>query len=218
MNNKISLGLEYDIVKNGAVIIRSIGSCEDKDIVIPEFIDGKTVVGIANGAFARSDIKSVALPYSLSVIGKNAFAFCAKLECISAFGVSEIGDRAFMGCDSLTDIGLSSKIKRIGDKCFAYCPSLTTAHLPDSISEMGRSVFEGCRNLIYASLPQGINIIESGTFYACQNLSRVVVPEHLEYIDEYAFAYCISLSDITISKATVVNRDAFFECGQRKAS
>ena len=218
INRMISIGLEYSISKN-CVTVCSIGSCEDVDIVIPEFIEGKTVVAIADNAFTRnSDIKSVTLPQSLSFIGKSAFAWCRNLERVDAPCVIEICDKAFMGCDSLTDIGLSSKLRCIGDKTFAFCPSLTSASMPNGIIRMGASVFEGCRNLKTVSLPQNLKIIANSTFYACTALERVIMPQALAYVDELAFAYCIALEYPVIPEKTVINRDAFFECGSRKIS
>ena len=219
MNRKISNGLEYVFGKNGSAMLASIGSCTDCDIVVPEFVEGKTVTGICDGALARAtQIRSITLPHTVCLIGKGAFAFCTKLEFVSACGVADIGDKAFIGCDSLCDLALGSKIKRIGVKAFAYCPSLTTAHLPSGILEIGASAFEGCRSLSYVSLPDDLRFIENGIFYACTSLRQVVMPSRLEYIDEYAFAYCISIESINIPAKTVINSDAFFECRQQMVS
>ena len=83
---------------------------------------------------------------------------------------------------------------------------------------MGASVFEGCRNLKTVSLPQNLKIIANSTFYACTALERVIMPQALAYVDELAFAYCIALEYPVIPEKTVINRDAFFECGNRKIS
>jgi len=215
----ISIGLEYDFCRDGTATVTSIGSCTDSHIVIPQFVEGKTVVAIADNAFAgKSEILSVKLPCSVTSIGKKAFAWCRGLELVIANGLLEIGDKAFMGCDCLSDLGLGKRIRKIGSKAFAYCPSLTSAHLPDSIREMGSSVFEGCQNLDTVVLPDCLKVLENGTFYACTNLKSVEFPVNLKYIDEYAFAYCISLGAISISKNTVTNKSAFFESDIRIAS
>ncbi len=212
LSTTISLGLEYDLCQDGTARVISIGSCKDVNIVVPQFIDGKTVVAISENAFSRqSDIVSVKLPSTVTSIGKNAFAWCRKLEVVFACGLIEVGDKAFIGCDNLSDLGLGRRIKKIGAKAFAYCPSLTSAYLPDSIREMGASVFAGCRNLSTVVLPESLKVLENGTFYACTSLKNVDIPENLKYIDEYAFAYCISLDDIYVSKNTVTNKSAFFE-------
>ena len=212
LSTTISIGLDYELNQDGTAVVTGIGSCKDVNISIPQFIEGKTVVSVASDAFARQDqIVSIKLPSTVTHIGRNAFAWCRKLEYVVANGLIEIGAKAFMGCDSLSDLALGKKIKRIGAKAFAYCPALTSAYLPDSIREMGESVFEGCRNLDTVVLPDSLKVIENGTFYACTNLKNVEFPDDLKYIDEYAFAYCVSLDVIYISKNTVTNNGAFFE-------
>ena len=75
MNFGFSSGLEYRFGKNGTAVLISTGSCRDKHIIVPEFIDGKTVTEIDERAFCHSDkIVSVTLPHTVSKIGKAAFA------------------------------------------------------------------------------------------------------------------------------------------------
>ena len=213
-----SSGIEYRFGKNGTAAIVSVGTCTDKHIIIPEFIDGKTVTSVDDGAFERVEgVLSITLPHTVSHIGKKAFAWSRKLEFVRASGVVELGAKAFMGCESLTDITLGSKIKRIGKKAFAYCIELSCADLPSSIYEIGPSAFEGCRALRCVTLPESLKIIESGTFYACTNLSHVTLSHTVRYVDENAFAYCISLNKINLPRSAVINQNAFFEC-HRKAS
>ena len=75
-------GLQYTLASNGKLIVTNIGGCTDNDIVIPEIHEGKSVGQIANEAFVSSDIKSV------KIVGK----------------LDRIGDLAFAGCRSLTNI------------------------------------------------------------------------------------------------------------------
>ena len=52
-------------------------------LVIPEELDGKTVVGLDGGAFAGlAGLRSVVIPSSVVAIGKDAFAGCAGLDTI----------------------------------------------------------------------------------------------------------------------------------------
>ena len=211
---RISYGLEYVVTKNGVAILRGIGNCLDEHIVVPSSVQGYPVVGVAEKAFDRStQIKSIVLPESVRFIESQAFAWCRELVKIT-LNVSEIGDRAFMGCDSLSRIDFGEKLELIGEKAFAYCPAIVSVALPDSLTRLGAATFEGCRNLNKILLSDGIRIIENGTFYACDKLRRVELPSKLEYVDEYAFAYCISLLEMNIPSRTVINNDAFFECGR----
>ncbi len=216
---RISYGLEYVVMKNGVAVLRGIGNCLDEHIIVPSSVQGYPVVGVAEKAFARStQIKSVVLPKSVEFIEPQAFAWCRELVEITS-NASEIGDRAFMGCDRLAKIDFGENLERIGEKAFGYCPALISVALPDSLTRLGSAAFEGCRNLAEISLSDNLLVIESSTFYACDSLSKVILPPILEFIDELAFAYCASIDELNIPATTVINREAFFESNlNRKAS
>lgn len=207
--------IKYSIEKNLATVVGTADSnmC---DIKIPEVIFGNIkVVGVADKAFfKRADIVKVSLPDSVRFIGKNAFAWCPSLKSIEMRGVKIIDDRAFMGDGRLSEIDLSDKLCEIGDKVFAYCNSLVEVKLPENLEYLGGGVFEGCRYLKYVYIPDNIDVISNGMFYACTSLCEIDVPSYLKYIDEYAFAYCISLEELNLSEKTIINRDAFYECGK----
>ena len=63
-------------------------------------------------------------------------------------GITSIGDAAFAGCDSLTDITIPDSVTTIGDSAFGLCDSLTSITLPDSVTSIGDSAFYGCNSLI----------------------------------------------------------------------
>lgn len=214
-NETFSSGLEYEILADGNAVICGIGSCKDSNILIPRYINRNIqVVGIADKAFFKSkQIKSIKLPSSVSYIGNSAFAWCHNLISIHAPAITSIADRAFMGCDLLCVADIGNDLTSIGEKAFAYCTTITNINLPDHVHSIGVSAFEGCRNLRCISLPEDLKIIENGIFYACTSLRKVDLPKKLEYIDEYAFAYCVSINELNIPKRTVINNDAFYECG-----
>lgn len=77
-----SEGLKYVLLSSGNLVAAGVGSCTDKDIVIPEVYEGKNVTEIASEAFKSSDIKSVKIIGKLDRIGDLAFAGCKSLEVI----------------------------------------------------------------------------------------------------------------------------------------
>ena len=209
---RTSCGLEYKVLDSNSAVLVGIGDCSDEHIIVPSVIRGYNVVGISEKAFCRTGIKSVSLPLSITYVSSQAFAWCRDLVEVKALNICEIGNRAFMGCDKLSNVSFGNKLEYIGDKAFAYCPSLTSVALPNSLKALGSSAFEGCANLCRICLSDNLSIIESGTFYACGSLCKVILPSKLEFINEYAFAYCSSIQEINIPTKTVINREAFFEC------
>ncbi len=139
-NSEISTGFTYtvfdaeddssylDIVRyaGGVVITGYVGN--DTDIVIPEQIDGRPVIGINDFAFCPlrftnvedediqefiesgktfSKIKSIQIPATVIVYGEDPFFFCDSLETVKIYGES------------------NAAIYHIG-KMFNYCYSLKT--------------------------------------------------------------------------------------------
>ena len=58
--------------------------------------------------------------------------------------VTSIGDSAFWGCRSLSDIVIPSSVTSIGDCAFWDCSSLADIIIPSSVTSIGDSAFEGC--------------------------------------------------------------------------
>ena len=61
--------------------------------------------------------------------------------------VTSIGDFAFRGCSSLTNIEILSSVTNLGDSAFNGCSSLTSVLIPNSVINMGNGVFSNCRLL-----------------------------------------------------------------------
>lgn len=62
-----------------------------------------------------SSLKRIAIPLSITTIGKRAFRECTSLkEIIIPPSVTSIGDCAFYGCTSLVQVSIPSSVKSIG--------------------------------------------------------------------------------------------------------
>ncbi|MBQ8448762.1 MAG: InlB B-repeat-containing protein [Clostridia bacterium] len=82
---------------NGTLTITKYKGTSD-NVVIPEKIDGKRVVGIAGGAFTGTEVKRVVLTKNISNVADGAFANCAKLESFVMFdNLVNISDDSFTG-------------------------------------------------------------------------------------------------------------------------
>ena len=120
-----SVGLEYSLI-DGAYEVVGIGSCNDKNIVIPNKYKGLPVISIRDYAFENnSQITSVKLSSSIEAIG----------------------DGAFSGCVSLKKVTLSSRLLSIGKKAFYGCVKLESISIPESVQSIGKLAFRNCDNL-----------------------------------------------------------------------
>ena len=82
----------------------SITGCSyERDvIVVPEQINGQTVVEISDYAFMNTEIQGIVLPDTVTHIGVGAFDMCHELKYVDlGTGLKTIGAFAFSNCTSL---------------------------------------------------------------------------------------------------------------------
>ena len=111
-------------------------------------------------------------------------------------GVTNIGERAFWACGSLTDAVISDSVVSIGDSAFKGCVSLSHIVIPDSVTVIEDQAFEGCRSLTQTVIPEGVETIGDHTFGFCTALERIDIPESVTAIGDHAFEGCSSLEQI----------------------
>ena len=144
-----SEGLAYELSSDGCgYSVVGIGSCTDKDVVIPSSHQNLPVTEIGTDAFSHCGIISVALPAGVTSIGFCAFSACFSLTSISIpEGLISIDGAAFAGCSGLTSVSLPDGLTSIGQSTFYECKGLTSLSLPESLVSIGDRAFDGCSAL-----------------------------------------------------------------------
>ena len=157
----------------------------DENIVIPEKIDGKTVVGLdkkcfGNGAkYSYIEIKSIKFPSTITTIGDEVFSdlqYIEKLEIPKT--ITKLGTNLFEGSQSLKEIivdkdnkNFSSEDGILYDKkkeILMYYPS-----------NKENNEFQVKNNIIK---------IDSYSFYGNEKLLKVNISKTVNYIGKKAFA------------------------------
>ena len=144
-----SEGLAYELSSDGCgYSVVGIGSCTDKDVVIPSSHQNLPVTEIGKDAFSHCGIISVALPAGVTSIGFCAFSACFSLTSISIpEGLISIDGAAFAGCSGLTSVSLPDGLTSIGQSTFYECKGLPSLSLPESLVSIGDRAFDGCSAL-----------------------------------------------------------------------
>lgn len=99
------------------------------------------------------NLKQMAFPPDLTIIGSSAFADCTgltSLEFSDKSALTIIINSAFFGCKSLASLDLSgcSNLNSIGDWTFNKCSALTSLNLPASLQTIGQGAFNECATCV----------------------------------------------------------------------
>ena len=103
------------------------------------------------------------------------------LDLSKATGLTTIGVRAFMDCDSLTSICIPEGVKSIGGSAFSGCSGLTSISIPSSVTSIGDAAFDGCSGLTSITIPEGVTTIETRAFGGCSSLNISVDENNTKY-------------------------------------
>ncbi|MGN0997127.1 MAG: leucine-rich repeat protein [Candidatus Ventricola sp.] len=113
----------------------------------------------------------VTLPTGVTAIGEGAFAGNTTItEVKFTYNVTAIGKDAFAGCTSLVYVDNASRqsIRTLGEGAFAGCVSLNSLDcFSTMLTEIGARAFEGCAGLKSLTLPDYITAIAEDAFVGC---------------------------------------------------
>ena len=179
-------GLDYTVA-DGCLTISGTGPMTDYTISVNLHTlytfstciieSGVTCIGSYAFSYAfddTSNLVSIILPDSITIIGSNAFENCFGMESIIlSDSVITIGDYAFHNCNNLTSIIIPSSVTSIGNNLFLNCSSLASVILSDSITSIKDFTFYECESLLSIIIPSSVTSIGACAFNGCTVLSTM---------------------------------------------
>ena len=210
--HRLSEGLKYSLNSDGnGYTVTGIGTCTDKELIIPSEYNAKPVTSIGERAFSWcTGLTSVTIPDSVTSIGKYAFYSCTGLTSITvAKGntkyhsagnclIETKSKTLIAGCKN-SIIPTDGSVTSIGWNAFDGCTGLTSITIPDSVTSIGDDAFSGCIGLTSVTIGNSVTSIGWGAFKGCAGLTSVTIPDSVTSIGKDAFYGCSNLQDIYIT-------------------
>ncbi len=134
------------------------------------------------------NLSSVEIENENSLILEKCFKNLKKLQTVRITGQTTLEEGCFYGCSSLKKLEISGVVRSIGDRAFEGCTSLTQVNI--KAVEIGKRAFFGCENLKSVELPVYTSKIKQDAFGNCPLLQTIVLPEKLSYVGLGNFTAC----------------------------
>lgn len=161
--------------------------------------------------FEGKSIERLILGANVTVLEKDAFAKCSKLQSVEFPNIEEIGSNAFYECKQMSISVFPSSIRKIGYESFYSCNNILEVILNCDIENIEGGAFNSCANLERVILTN-IKKISYGAFGNCSNLKYVDLGKSVEFLGERAFSDA-SITEIVLPNSMkIVDKDAFYNC------
>ena len=181
---------QYVLTEDGTALITGY-MVNDKEIKIPEELDGHKVTGIKGEAFfLHRSLTSVSIPDSVIEIGTNPFAMCSELCDIRVSSDQPV----FAVIDGVL-------FNKVENELICYPKGLDadTYVIPQGIRKIGDLAFYNCDSITAITIPDSVTSIGDSAFYYCDALTDITIPDSVIEMGDNPFARCYKLEEIKVS-------------------
>lgn len=208
------------------------------NIDIPESISyngvSYPVISIGEGAFAESDITSVIIPNTITIIEACAFLYCKDLESITiGNSIKTIGEQVFQSDYKLKSVFIDDLVSwcniefgtTYGNDSNPLCGADLYLHgekvvdliIPKEVTSISNRAFAGCSSISSVTIHGNVENIGISSFSSCDNLVTVTMELGVESIPFRAFWSCRNLMTVNIPNSVKsIDVVAFAECSNLK--
>ncbi len=202
---------------------RAFAGCPITNVDYPS-----TLKRIEQGAFIGNKVLArVGFPNTVEEVGAFAFSGCTALVSVTVQakagdGHTGIGDYAFEGCISLSELSLGNGVYHIGNSAFFNCKNLSDltlvggtiighiglqAFMRTGLTNLAIELHTGQSNIAQSRHASGNSTpfltdsgcnIDDHAFQECTNLATVSITGNVTNIGIFAFYGCTKLRDVTL--------------------
>ena len=186
----------------------------DSSISLVTFSKPATIFEFKDNSFAHSNITSIEIPNSVTVLRTNCFSESQQLSSVTFEEDSQlqsIEKNAFYK-NPIKEIIFPNQLTTLSESSFSTCSQLTTVHFSSSISSIDINAFTGCTNISQITIDNNPNFhIDGGVLYDTQNkkmillpntLTTLTLPSSLESICTLTIQICLSLTEINVAEGS----------------
>lgn len=188
-------------VEGGVRITKCVGN--SPEVMIPETIDGKTVVSIRDMRFDVEEITRLYIPAGVVEVNDFMSPFYIYSDSFAEIEVAE-GNPAFYSKDGVLynkdnellcyprgkadeSFVIPDGTTAIGEYAFNNARSLKSVTIPESVTELKKGAFNNCESLNSANIPKAVTSLPAYVFGGCGRLEELEIPAGLVDISGYAF-------------------------------
>jgi hypothetical protein len=147
---------------------------------------------------------------------------------IEGYTVTDIEDKAFENCLTMTSLSIPSTVESIGRlvvsgaknlKSIYYYTDLICKNNTFRDAPIEKVIFGGANAIFISSfvkevvMTDAVTSVASEAFYSCRYLESISIGKNVSYIGARAFSQCTALSRVEISESvTYIEENAFYGC------
>lgn len=140
---------------------------------------------------SNTEITHLAIPSSVSSIGKNAFTGCIGLLSVTIpNSVTSIGSGAFTGCDGLNRVNISD-LK-------AWCEIVFEDGTANPLAK-AHHLYLNNAEITHLTIPSDVTSIGKYSFRDCIGLTSVTIHNAVSFIGTSAFSGCTGLTEMHVA-------------------
>lgn len=228
-------GVTYTSVNRGAAFeVENVSAQASTTLVIPEFVEGLPVIGIAKNAFSTEyEPLSIVLPDTLEYIRGNqnineVRRFATRLDGVYYLGNEQnpyLAVICFAYKNDLWQANIHSDTKVITEGAFAtaFVTSFDVASGNEHFVSVDGVLYDKelttliaypiCSERTSFTIPDSVSVIAHSAFMSGETLTEIVIPDGVTEIGYCAFSFCSNIKTLTIgSRLNTIGAKAFAYC------
>lgn len=203
---------EFESNGDGTCTITGIGTCTDKNIVIPaESPSGDTVTLIGEYAlYSLENVDSITLVNYNYEIDKNAFQY-GEFTMVNIIGGSPVIKKsAFSSCEDLISISFSDCNIQADEYAFYSCGKNADVTFSNCTGIIEENAFQ-YGDFLSLTINNCKLKIEKSAFSSCEDLTSIVFTDSILETEEYAFYSCGDMAKVEITNCSLIFDDRTFQ-------